>query len=135
MATALIVDDDIVSRLVLRHMLNGHGFDVVEADSVESALVEVHTRIDLIVCDYQMPERNGLDLLENLDSPIPFVLLTGVLDRAELNDERVNLVTAYLTKPVSSDELSQVIASVTGPGPATTRIDRGVGATNAFTNR
>ena len=112
MASALIVDDDLVSRLVLRHMLTGLGFDVVEADSVDTALEALHDGIELIVCDYQMPYRDGLDLLESIDGKIPFVLLTGVLERDELADQRVALVTAYLTKPVSSEELASVVGAV-----------------------
>ncbi len=116
MAHVLIVDDDSVSRLLLKHMLARGNHTVAEAHSVDEALAVLGatSEIDLIVCDYVMPERSGLDLLEalrstNNDSQIPFVLLTGELRRDDLDDNRVGEVDAYLTKPVSSSELETVV--------------------------
>ncbi len=114
MSHVLIVDDDAVSRLVLRHMLERQDHTVSEADGVDTALAMFSTTaesFDLIICDYVMPDRNGLDLLESRpDSGVPFVLLTGELNEADLDDGRVSDVSAYLTKPVASDELERVVS-------------------------
>ncbi len=120
MACILIVDDDPVSRLLLRHMLERQDHSVVDADRVNAALEVLDTgtgqAFDMIVCDYVMPSRNGLDLLETYlattseDRVVPFVLLTGELRRDDLDDERVRDVAAYLTKPVSSSELERVVS-------------------------
>ncbi len=114
MGQLLIVDDDAVSRLVLRHMLERQDHVVIEADSVDSALAAstdpTSEPFDMVICDYQMPNRTGLDLLEALaDKRLPFILLTGELHEGDLQDERVQFVTAYLTKPVASGELEQVV--------------------------
>ena len=107
----LIVDDDTISRMLLQHMVSAQGYEVVEADSVDPALAVLETTaVDLIICDYVMPGKDGLDLLETMpDQTIPFVLLTGALDESELNDTRVERVSAYLTKPVASDRLQEVV--------------------------
>lgn len=120
MSRVLVVDDDAVSRVVLRHMLSAQGFDVIEATSVDEALeILSHAYVDLIVCDYLMPQRNGLDLLEAIGSDsAPFVLLTGTRTRDQLNDSRVESVTAYLTKPVSTEELRQITAPFVMPQAA-----------------
>lgn len=123
MAHVLIVDDDPVSRLLLKHMLERQDHSVIEADGVDAALSQIEQyvsdaqtceSIDMIVCDYVMPDRNGLDLLEAIGpfeiSKVPFVLLTGELRRDDLDDDRVDGVTAYLTKPVSSTELERVVS-------------------------
>lgn len=120
MAHVLIVDDDPVSRLLLRHMLERQSHSVVDADGVDNALAVLDATpdptIDMIVCDYVMPDRNGLDLLEAClassggELAVPFVLLTGELRRDDLEDDRVHDVTAYLTKPVSSRELEGVVS-------------------------
>ena len=122
----LIVDDDRVSRVLLRHMLEAQGREVVEADSVDEALrilsesgeavsnsAVSNSCFQLVICDYVMTDRNGLDLLEALPQRLPFVLLTGELRECDLDDVRVAGVAAYLTKPVSSSELEHVVESLT----------------------
>ncbi len=126
-ARLLVVDDDPVSRLILRSMLERLGHIVTEADGVDAALELLSTmaptdRPELIICDYVMPERDGLDLLEARPlGDVPFVLLTGELNQADLHDHRVDDVTAYLTKPVASEELARVVTELvdpTQPGPS-----------------
>lgn len=119
----LVVDDDPVSLMLAEHVLRAGGHDVVTAVNAEEARAAVQDQdglFDAIVCDYMMPGENGLDLLEQLtgnsDQPCPpFVLLTGVSESDELDDDRVPLASAYLTKPVKSDELLAVVTAVANP--------------------
>lgn len=113
-----VVDDDPVSLLMLRHILEVNGCEVVEATGVAEAselLAQSNdVRFDVIVSDYLMPDGTGLDLLEVAarrrgHSHTPFVLLTGVATIDELHDHRVASVAAFVTKPVSSSELMDVI--------------------------
>ena len=110
----LVVDDDPVSRLVAEHILRSGDHDVIAAESAEEArevLEAEGDNVHLIVCDYNMPGASGLDLLEEIhrDEVVstcpPFVLLTGVGEEDELDDERASQVSGYLTKPVQSGEL------------------------------
>lgn len=111
----LVVDDDPVSRLLAVHVLTGAGHDVSEAGGVpEARAVLAETAVDVIVSDLSMPEESGLDLLVSLDPPRPFVLLTGIAERDEIGDDRAELVTAFLTKPVQSAELIATVAEVAG---------------------
>ncbi len=84
----LVVDDSAMMRRIIAQFLEGvKGADVevVEAaDGMEAlAMIERHGRsIDLILCDMNMPNINGLSLLRSLrGSPefrqIPFVIITG----------------------------------------------------------
>ena len=116
MSAILVVDDDSVTRVVLRVMLERSGAEVVEADSVDAARsVLADADFDLVICDYVMPDANGLDLLEACpDLEGRFVLLTGTKERDDLGDDRVEKVSAYLTKPVGSEELSELIAAMLG---------------------
>ncbi len=119
----LVVDDDPVSLLLAEHILSSGGYDIVTAVSVDAAIAtmaDIGDDVECIVCDYLMPGANGLDLLESLTDDAtrrcpPFVLLTGVSEADELEDERVALASAYLTKPVQSDELLAVVAKVLTP--------------------
>ena len=116
MPAVLVVDDDSVTRVVLRVMLERSGVDIVEADSVDAArVVLAEAEFDLVICDYAMPEANGLDLLEACpELHGKFVLLTGTKERGDLGDDRVEHVSAYLTKPVGSEELNELIATMLG---------------------
>ena len=114
----LIVDDDPVSLLLAEHVLRAGGYQVVTAVDVESAHVATDAQdFDIIVCDYMMPGATGLDFLEQLSDKLdeacpPFVLLTGVSEADDLDDQRVDLTSAYLTKPVKSDELLSVVGAL-----------------------
>lgn len=107
--------------MLLRHMLERQGFDVIDTDSVSSATTELATAsVDIIVCDYLMPEATGLDLLASLPDPHqPFILLTGELRKDDLDDDRVDAVTTYLTKPVGTDELAAALEAIVADLPAT----------------
>jgi len=117
MAHVLIVDDDKVQRLLLRHMLSAAGHQVDEAGSVSGAIECCDdSAFDVVLSDFEMPGGNGLDLLEQLSErwassgePAPFVLLTGHNEKNEFTDTRVNDVDAFLTKPVSTAALHACI--------------------------
>lgn len=110
----LIVDDDPVSVLMAQFVLESVGHTVttaLDAPDARSKIAAADSTFDVIVSDYNMPGESGLDLLESLDDRSgSFILLTGVAEAAEFADERVALVDGFLTKPVQSDELIQVVA-------------------------
>lgn len=69
--TILIVDDSKAMRMIVRRTLHQAGFhhELAEASSGAEALSTIQTmRIDLVLCDWNMPEMNGLDLLQKLRS-------------------------------------------------------------------
>lgn len=111
MSLVLVVDDDTVSRTLHRHVLRRGGHEVIEVAGVDAALRALaEHEIDVVVADYLMPEKSGLDLVEEISAGSnerrpAFILVTGVMERADLNDARATLVDGYLTKPVSSRTL------------------------------
>lgn len=117
----LVVDDDPVSLLVSEHILKTGDYEVVTAVDADAAIAAMHAHgddITTIVSDYHMPGASGLDLLDALTSDTaisscpPFVLLTGIGEAHDLNDERADLVSGYLTKPVQSTELLDIVAAL-----------------------
>lgn len=115
---ALIVDDDMVALIVVKHMLESTGLDVTQAANVRAArsLLESET-FDIVIADYLMPDATGLELLADAGDT-PFVLLSGVIERGDASDPRLADVTSHLTKPVSTEELRTVVTSLVNLAPA-----------------
>jgi len=70
--------------LISRRLKNGLSCEVESANSAEEALSKLSSTVfDIIVSDYNLPEKSGLDILreikeKNLD--VPFIMLTGAGD-------------------------------------------------------
>jgi len=110
-ATILIVDDEPLTRQIIRDHLEAHGYTAIEAKNGEEALVLTRERTpDLILLDVVMPNLDGLQVCRLLKEDkatqmIPVVLLTareGLEDRVRGLDAGAN---DYLAKPVDSSEL------------------------------
>jgi len=68
----LVVDDLAIVRLSLQRILTKAGYRVRDAEDVPSALAVLNEdRIDLILCDIQMPGASGLDLVKAIQNRIP----------------------------------------------------------------
>lgn len=106
MATVLVVDDEVASRLLLRQILLACGVDVIEAPDAESALERYRSdHVDLVISDQEMPLLSGIQLRAALGDRLrcPFVLLTGYADEDELGaEEDLTGVDAFVTKPIGS---------------------------------
>jgi PAS domain S-box-containing protein len=91
----LQVDDDSSFLHVSKNILEAEGpFSVEIAYSVDEALLKLKTsRYDIVISDFEMPMKNGLDFLKLLresGSDIPFILFTGK-GREEIIVQALNL--------------------------------------------
>lgn len=69
----LIVEDDLTSRAILRHLLPDSGIEVVFAEDGLSAVIEYSRRpYDLIILDWSLPYMNGGQFLRRVDSMVKY---------------------------------------------------------------
>jgi two-component system, OmpR family, KDP operon response regulator KdpE len=104
----LVVDDEPQIRRVMRVILTGERYEVVEARSGETALVRFREFLpDLVLLDLNMPGMGGLETCREIreTSDVPIIILTV---RNE-EQRKVELLDAgaddYITKPFSKKEL------------------------------
>ena len=79
----LVVDDDVVSRMMLMHLVDSCGqYEIVEAEDGEDAwrLLSDGLRPGIMFCDLRMPRLDGLELLARVRAEpalagLPFVLV------------------------------------------------------------
>jgi CheY-like chemotaxis protein len=115
MAKILIIDDEESVRLAVNAVLTSRGHEVTHTDNGVKALEIVKKNIpDLIVCDIEMPDLKGFDVLkelrkDNVTSKIPFIFLTGKSDISYLNEAIALDVDDYLRKPFTAEELHAAI--------------------------
>jgi two-component system, NtrC family, response regulator HydG len=116
MKRILIVDDDTTYCTMLTSFLSKQNFQVVSVGSVNKALETLKSAsFDLIISDYKMPHKDGMDLLQeirSIPSKIPVVLMTSYGD-VRLAVKAVKLgAFDYLTKPINPSELLVLIKDV-----------------------
>lgn len=109
---ALVVDDDIVSRMALVELLSVYGvFDLVEAEDGEAAwaLLEAGLRPVIFFCDVRMPRMSGIDLLQKMKGRadlalLPFVLVSSASDRDTVLQAVTLGAVGYILKPLHAAE-------------------------------
>ena len=124
---ALIIDDEVQIRRLLRLVLEGENYKVHEAETGQLGLMEIATRKpDVVLLDLGLPDLDGLQVLKRLRewSEVPVIVLT-VRDDVQ---EKVAALDAgaddYITKPFSNSGIA-----CTPPRRATqdTAVGRSVG--------
>lgn len=113
----LLVEDSRSVRLLLKQMLTNLGAEeIYEAESVNQSLgiLDEHEDLDVVVCDWNMPETNGLEFLEMLRDSKKTDHLAYVMVSSESKEEKVKAavksgVDEYLMKPFQPTEISKKI--------------------------
>lgn len=121
MARIMIIDDEAMVRETLRRILETFHYDVTEAPDGKVALAE-HKKnpVDLIVVDIFMPEKEGLETIQEFKRDHEHVKIiaisgyTGVGSKDFLKSARAFGAERTFTKPISSEELTGAIRALVG---------------------
>jgi len=132
----LIVDDNASARVIVEDILHSLQFDAQSVSNVDDALLALETAnqqqspYDLLISDWQMPGKDGIDLIESVyqqfpDSHQPKVLMLTAYGREDLNDafiQRGLTTPNILDKPVTASHLFDAVIALYGV--ANSRINR-----------
>ena len=112
----LVVDDDKIYLNSLIELLKNAGYSVSGAQNARMALDEIKSdTVDLILLDIQMPQMDGVDLVEHLRSKgnrKPIIMMTAYGDVSTYLKGKELGITEYLTKPVTAKKLLAIIKTV-----------------------
>jgi len=109
MLNILVIDDDKDICLVLSKFLGKNNYHVDTAHTGDEGLKILRTNdYDLILCDYRLPDFNGVELLRKiklLKPSVAVIIITGYSDvRTAVETFRYG-ANDYVTKPLYPDEL------------------------------
>ena len=124
MASVLIVEDDLIDRVILERIVEGAGHDVYVAATGEQGLhvylatfIDMGTSIDVIVTDLHMPGIDGVAAIEALQPLFPDVAIIAVSGKGPelLAAAKDKGALAAFSKPVDPQELLDAIAQAVAP--------------------
>ena len=112
----LVADDEASVRSFLRKVLEGSGYEVIEAENGKQAIQEARAgRVDLVITDLVMPEQEGIETIQALRRDVPGVVIiaiSGAFEGQFLNIAKMLGAAAVLAKPVTADLLLAKVAEV-----------------------
>lgn len=119
----LLVEDHRELRRIYRYALEQAGFGVVEAGDGEDALALVEqygSLLGAVVTDAVMPRVGGRELVWRLSEQhpgLPVILITGMLDRAQVVQGLAQEPAWFLRKPFAPPELVALVRKALGGSP------------------
>jgi len=122
----MIIDDDVVSRMVLMHLVDSAGaFAVLEAEDGEDAWrqLQAGARPAIVFCDLRMPHLSGMALLARVKADaayagMPFVLVSAAGDAATMEQALGLGADGYIVKPFDSAKVGAYLARLVDAGLA-----------------
>ncbi|MBI9075241.1 MAG: chemotaxis protein CheW [Desulfatibacillum sp.] len=118
----LLAEDSPLTRQIEISALKSLGYtNILEASDGDQAvaLLEKGEGVDLVISDWNMPNRGGLEFLQwvrqdNRFTYLPFIMATGQGDMAQEQAARDAGVSAFIPKPFNAGELEEKILVALG---------------------
>ena len=116
MTRILLVDDDDLSRGAVHRMLERAGYVVWSTSQGSQAVDRYQTDpVDLVITDLIMPDKDGLELIQELRKADPKVRILAISGGGRVGaDEYLSVARKFgalevLSKPFSGQELKQAV--------------------------
>ncbi len=116
--TVLIVDDSAMMRKIVLRALSVAGLEfraVLEAnDGSEGLEMLKANKVQLVMCDINMPGMNGLEMLramrsEGIGSGVPVIMVTTESSAERVREAVAAGASGYLRKPFSPEQVKQKV--------------------------
>ncbi|PRM95612.1 hypothetical protein CJ673_01665 [Aliarcobacter cryaerophilus] len=122
----LVVDDQEISRIILKDMLESFGYITHEAkDGVEAISMIKEADIsnepfDFVLMDFNMPRLNGKDAIKQIyelynkniiKNTIPSILMVSAYSKEEIGLEDI-LIDNFISKPITNSTLFDALANI-----------------------
>ena len=118
LGSVLIVDDEAAIRESLQTLLEFEGYSVEVANDGQEGLTRVAERpFDLVLMDFALPERNGIEILRDIrerDADLPVIMITayGTVENA-VNAMQAG-ATNFIQKPWDNEKLLADVRTAVG---------------------
>ncbi|MCA8959799.1 MAG: response regulator [Planctomycetes bacterium] len=115
----LIVDDSKVMRAMIKRALDSSSLEVetIEAGDGAEALTKVAEGPNLILCDWNMPNMNGVEFvraLRELPNDTPVLMVTTETHFSKKQEATNAGANGFLAKPFTPEQLAEQIQAVVG---------------------
>ncbi len=113
--TVLIVDDSASIRQLVSFTVKEAGYEVVAAENGREALEKAsESRFDLIITDLNMPEIDGISLIQRLRSMpdfrfVPILMLTTEAQEAKKREGRKAGASGWIVKPFTPETILSAV--------------------------
>jgi two-component system nitrogen regulation response regulator NtrX len=119
----LVIEDEPGAREALESLLVEEGYTVATAASGESGLRQIgEFRPDTVVCDFRLPDTDGLEILRQVrgrDGAVTFIVVTAGCGGEDAERQLRSEADFFFQKPVDLGRLRNVLQQDTrGRRPA-----------------
>lgn len=116
MTKILSIEDSDFERNVISDIIEGEGYDLIEAEDGQTGLDKYEEEDpDLVLLDLRLPDIDGLDVLEKLkdkDSGVKVIVVSIVREDETIEEAKELGAEDYIEKPVDEDKLLPAIDEV-----------------------
>ncbi len=119
----MLVDDDMIIRVLLQKSLSQQGYEVIEMVSAVEAVKYIEStpdhKLDLIITDVSMPGMSGVEFLlwlKEQQIPVPVIMMTAFHSEEIEQTAKQNKVLRYLNKPIQLKELELLLGEIGNSG-------------------
>lgn len=118
MKRVMAVDDSATVRQVLNMTLSGAGYDVIEAVDGDDALQKMgDNSVDVLVTDLNMPNLDGVGLIEQVRSRpgnrfLPIIMLTTESSPDKKKAGKAAGASGWITKPFKPEQILSVLRMI-----------------------
>lgn len=118
--TIMVVDDSASIRQVVNLTLKKSGYEVMEACDGQDAINKLGGKINLIICDVNMPNMDGITFVKNLKAIpnykfTPVIMLTTESQESKKQEGKAAGAKAWVVKPFKPEQMLEAVSKLILP--------------------